>query len=100
MRLRIFVQLVSSMTLNLRDLQNICRDAPPVSSEGTMSVQEALRVVADTHMLAISLPKWAFHLPIAKSVLFSALTGLHISDGLDVTDLERLVLRTKCLPNL
>jgi len=40
--------------------------APPKSSDGSMSVQEALRIVADTHMLAISLPKWAWYLPIAK----------------------------------
>ncbi|KAJ8517930.1 hypothetical protein ONZ45_g4924 [Pleurotus djamor] len=32
--------------------------------DGSMSVQEALRTVADTHIFAISAPKWVWKLPI------------------------------------
>lgn len=31
-----------------------------------MPVQEALRVVADTHLLMITAPEWVLHLPIPK----------------------------------
>ncbi|KDR80361.1 hypothetical protein GALMADRAFT_242750 [Galerina marginata CBS 339.88] len=40
--------------------------APPKSADGSMSVQEALRIVADTHMIAIFAPKWVQNLPIKK----------------------------------
>ncbi|KAF9553104.1 cytochrome P450 [Agrocybe pediades] len=38
--------------------------APPKSDDGRMSIQEALRIVADTHMAAIFTPKWVQNLPI------------------------------------
>ncbi|KAJ7359262.1 cytochrome P450 [Mycena albidolilacea] len=39
---------------------------PPKSKDNEMPVQEALRVVADTHMLMITAPEWVLHLPIPK----------------------------------
>ncbi|KAF8068982.1 cytochrome P450 [Lyophyllum atratum] len=39
---------------------------PPTAPDGTMSVQEALRIVADTHMWAIFAPKWLLALPFRK----------------------------------
>ncbi|KAG6829040.1 hypothetical protein H0H87_012773, partial [Tephrocybe sp. NHM501043] len=40
--------------------------APPTAPDGSLSVQEALRIVADTHMLAIAVPKWILALPFQK----------------------------------
>lgn len=40
--------------------------APPSAPDGSMSVQEALRIVADSHMLVISAPKWLLALPFRK----------------------------------
>ncbi|KAF8135969.1 cytochrome P450, partial [Mycena galopus ATCC 62051] len=40
--------------------------ATPPTENSEMSVQEALSVVADTHMLMIAAPEWLLHLPIAK----------------------------------
>ncbi|GLB42270.1 putative cytochrome P450 [Lyophyllum shimeji] len=40
--------------------------APPTAPDGTMSVQEALRIVADSHMLAIFAPKWLLALPFRR----------------------------------
>ncbi|KAF9010234.1 cytochrome P450 [Cyathus striatus] len=39
---------------------------PPSSPDGSMSIQEALRVVADDHMLAIFLPNWIKRLPFRR----------------------------------
>ncbi|CAA7270196.1 unnamed protein product [Cyclocybe aegerita] len=39
---------------------------PPRAADGTMTVQEALRIVADHHMLMIFLPKWIQNLPFKK----------------------------------
>ncbi|KAJ6627792.1 cytochrome P450 [Mycena sp. CBHHK59/15] len=39
---------------------------PPKSADGEMPVQEALRVVAETHLLALTLPRWLMHLPIPR----------------------------------
>lgn len=36
---------------------------PPKSSDGKLSLQEALRVVADTNLQAVLLPKWIRRLP-------------------------------------
>ncbi|KAG5634271.1 hypothetical protein H0H81_002585, partial [Sphagnurus paluster] len=41
-------------------------EAPPTAPDGSMSVQEALRVVADTHMLMIFAPKWILKLPFPR----------------------------------
>ncbi|KAF7426204.1 hypothetical protein PC9H_008571 [Pleurotus ostreatus] len=37
---------------------------PANLSDGLMSVQEALRIVADTHMFSVIAPKWVYKLPI------------------------------------
>ncbi|KAG6812865.1 hypothetical protein H0H92_015793 [Tricholoma furcatifolium] len=42
--------------------------APPTAPDGTMSIQEALRIVADSHMLAIAAPKWLLALPFRREV--------------------------------
>ncbi|KAF7360365.1 hypothetical protein MVEN_00766200 [Mycena venus] len=39
---------------------------PPKSNDNEMPVQEALRIVAETHMLMIIVPEWILHLPIPK----------------------------------
>ncbi|KAF7316337.1 hypothetical protein MIND_00152500 [Mycena indigotica] len=39
---------------------------PPSSKDGTMPIQEALRLVIEHNMLLLFLPKWIFRLPIAK----------------------------------
>ncbi|KAG6901989.1 hypothetical protein C0995_005948 [Termitomyces sp. Mi166 len=44
--------------------------APPTAPDGSMSVQEALRIVADSHMLAIAAPKWLLGLPFRRSATF------------------------------
>ncbi|KAG6917128.1 hypothetical protein DXG01_003794 [Tephrocybe rancida] len=40
--------------------------APPTAPDGSMSVQEALRIVADSSMLAIAAPKWLLALPFRR----------------------------------
>ncbi|KAF7318973.1 hypothetical protein HMN09_00233300 [Mycena chlorophos] len=40
--------------------------APPSSKSGGMSVQEALSLTAEHHLLMLTLPKWMYHLPIPK----------------------------------
>ncbi|KIK06373.1 hypothetical protein K443DRAFT_674356 [Laccaria amethystina LaAM-08-1] len=40
--------------------------APARAPDGSMSLQEALRVVGDTHMIAIILPKWVQKLPFRR----------------------------------
>ncbi|KAG6829041.1 hypothetical protein H0H87_012774, partial [Tephrocybe sp. NHM501043] len=40
--------------------------APPTAPDGNMSVQEALRIVSDYHMLAVIAPKWLLALPFQK----------------------------------
>lgn len=40
--------------------------APARAPDGSMSIQEALRVVGDTHMIAILLPKWVQKLPFKR----------------------------------
>ncbi|RDB29811.1 hypothetical protein Hypma_014185 [Hypsizygus marmoreus] len=39
---------------------------PPTAPDGSMSVQEALRIVADSHMLALFAPKWLLSLPFRR----------------------------------
>jgi len=39
---------------------------PARAPDGSMSLQEALRVVGDTHMIAIVLPKWVQRLPFRR----------------------------------
>ncbi|KAF9467919.1 cytochrome P450 [Collybia nuda] len=39
---------------------------PPKAPDGSMSVQEALRIVADTYMWSIAAPKWVLRLPFRK----------------------------------
>ncbi|KAF8966623.1 cytochrome P450 [Flammula alnicola] len=39
---------------------------PAKTSDGKMSIQEALRIVADTHMIALFVPKWIQNLPFKK----------------------------------
>ncbi|KAG5641736.1 hypothetical protein DXG03_004308 [Asterophora parasitica] len=41
-------------------------EAPPTAPDGSMSIQEALRIVADSHMLAIAAPKWLLALPFRR----------------------------------
>ncbi|KAG6898860.1 hypothetical protein C0993_003485, partial [Termitomyces sp. T159_Od127] len=48
--------------------------APPTAPDGNMSVQEALRIVADSHMLAIAAPKWLLSLPFRR---FQAVREAH-----------------------
>ncbi|TFK38021.1 cytochrome P450 [Crucibulum laeve] len=40
--------------------------APPTAPDGSMSVQEALRVVADSYMISTMTPKWVQNLPFKK----------------------------------
>ncbi|KAJ7064839.1 cytochrome P450 [Mycena amicta] len=40
--------------------------APPSAKAGEITVQEALRIAADHHLLMLTVPKWAFYLPIPK----------------------------------
>jgi len=40
--------------------------APEISGDGEMPVQEALRLVAESHLLMLTAPKWLLHLPIPK----------------------------------
>ncbi|KAH9478750.1 Cytochrome P450 monooxygenase 124 [Psilocybe cubensis] len=40
--------------------------SPPRSEDGSLSIQEALRIVADSHMIATFLPKWIQNLPTKK----------------------------------
>lgn len=40
--------------------------APPTGPNGSMTIQEAIRIVADTTPLAIFLPKWLLSLPFRK----------------------------------
>ncbi|KAJ7662974.1 cytochrome P450, partial [Mycena rosella] len=40
--------------------------APETSGDGEMPVQEALRLVAESHLLMLTAPKWLLHLPIPK----------------------------------
>lgn len=40
--------------------------APPTAPDGSMSVQESLRIVADTYMWNITAPKWVLRLPFRK----------------------------------
>ncbi|KAF8649606.1 hypothetical protein AX16_005697 [Volvariella volvacea WC 439] len=37
---------------------------PPTALDGTMSIQEALRIVADTVMIAVGVPQWVQSLPL------------------------------------
>ncbi|KAF8155579.1 cytochrome P450 [Crassisporium funariophilum] len=46
--------------------------APPRSADGSMSLQEALRVVADSHMIALFLPKWIQRLPLTRKEMREA----------------------------
>ncbi|KAF9544260.1 cytochrome P450 [Agrocybe pediades] len=39
---------------------------PPISEDGTMSMQEALRIISDTNTYALFLPKWTHGLPFKK----------------------------------
>jgi len=41
---------------------------PPKSHDGKMPVQEALKIVSETHMIALFLPKWIKNLPIKRYV--------------------------------
>ncbi|KAJ7754428.1 cytochrome P450 [Mycena metata] len=41
-------------------------DAPPQAADGGMPVQEALKIVADTTILHLVVPKWLTYLPIQK----------------------------------
>ncbi|KAJ3761578.1 cytochrome P450 [Lentinula raphanica] len=41
-------------------------DEPPRISDGSLSVQEAIRTVADTYMLRVFAPKWVLKLPFKK----------------------------------
>ncbi|KAJ3796245.1 cytochrome P450 [Lentinula aff. detonsa] len=41
-------------------------DEPPRTSDGSLSVQEAIRTVADTYMLRVFAPKWVLKLPFKK----------------------------------
>ncbi|PPQ91914.1 hypothetical protein CVT25_001285 [Psilocybe cyanescens] len=40
--------------------------SPPRSKDGSLSIQEALRIVTDSHMIAVFLPQWIQNLPIKK----------------------------------
>ena len=40
--------------------------APARAPDGSMSIQEALRVVGDTYMIATILPKWVQKLPFRR----------------------------------
>ncbi|KAJ7719189.1 cytochrome P450 [Mycena maculata] len=37
---------------------------PPKAADGGMPIQEALKLVADTHLISLVVPKWLMHLPI------------------------------------
>ncbi|KAJ7185585.1 cytochrome P450 [Mycena filopes] len=39
---------------------------PPQAADGGMSVQEALKIVAETQVLSVVVPKWLMYLPIQK----------------------------------
>jgi len=39
---------------------------PPTAPDGSMSVQEAIRIVATTTNLALFVPKWLLQLPFRK----------------------------------
>ncbi|KAE9404988.1 cytochrome P450 [Gymnopus androsaceus JB14] len=41
-------------------------DEPPRTASGSLSIQEVMRSVADTHMLRIIAPKWVLRLPFQK----------------------------------
>lgn len=41
---------------------------PPKSADGAFSIQEAIRIVADTNIQAVNLPKWIRRLPFKKCV--------------------------------
>ncbi|KAJ7158318.1 cytochrome P450 [Mycena crocata] len=41
-------------------------DTPTKSRDGEMSVQEALSVVTETHLLMLTTPEWVLHLPIPR----------------------------------
>ncbi|KAJ6595776.1 cytochrome P450 [Mycena vulgaris] len=41
-------------------------DTPPKAADGGMPVQEALKLVAETHLITMAVPKWLFHLPIKR----------------------------------
>ncbi|KAJ7468034.1 cytochrome P450 [Mycena latifolia] len=41
-------------------------DTPPQAADGGMPIQEALKLVADTHLLTLAVPKWLMHLPIQR----------------------------------
>ncbi|KAF8138090.1 cytochrome P450 [Mycena galopus ATCC 62051] len=41
-------------------------DAPPQAADGGMSVQEALKLIAETYLLSLVVPKWFMYLPIPR----------------------------------
>ncbi|KAJ7108469.1 cytochrome P450 [Mycena epipterygia] len=41
-------------------------DAPPKDADGGMPVQEALKLVAETHLISLTVPKWLMYLPIPR----------------------------------
>ncbi|KAJ7686679.1 cytochrome P450 [Mycena rosella] len=41
-------------------------DSPPKAADGGMPVQEALKLVADTTLIALVVPKWLMYLPIER----------------------------------
>lgn len=42
------------------------RDAPPKDADGGMPVQETLKLVADTYLISLAVPKWLMYLPIPR----------------------------------
>jgi len=50
---------------------------PPKATDGRISVQEALRIVADNYMIMIMAPRFIQNLPIRKYVDFLLLKWTH-----------------------
>ncbi|KAJ7485346.1 cytochrome P450 [Mycena latifolia] len=41
-------------------------DTPPKTADGSMPIQEALKLVAETHLIVLVVPKFLMHLPIQR----------------------------------
>ncbi|KAJ6470065.1 cytochrome P450 [Mycena vitilis] len=41
-------------------------DTPPQAAEGGMSIQETLKLVAESNLLELTFPRWLFYLPIPR----------------------------------
>lgn len=63
--------LLVRFTVNTMDISRLLwgRDEPPRTASGRMSIQEAMRIVADTHMLRIFAPEWVRRLPLQRYLL-------------------------------